>query len=358
MKIGFLITGLGIGGAEKHLFKLVPRVKFNSFIISLTNNNYIGKEIEKNGIKVYYLGLNKFNLFSVILRFGRILIREKPDILDTYLIHSNLFGRIFGRLFRVRKIISSIQNDYSDLKLLNFIDKITKNFVDLYIPNSKTLLSYIHMKNNVPPRKIKIITSGVVLKEIYNNLDKNYDIRKELGLKKNNFIAVCVARLQKQKNISTLIRAMKFVNKNISLVIVGDGSERKNLINLSKNLNLMNKIFFLGVRKDVLNIVNSSNVFILPSLKEGMSNALLEAMVLKKCCIVSDIPQNKELIKNNFNGIVFGKKNEKELAKKIERVYENQNLKSFGEEAYKVIKEKYLIKNLIKKYEKLIEKIL
>ena len=99
MNICFLITGLGMGGAERYLLNLLPKVKYNKFIISLTNLNDYGKELEKSGIKIYYLGLNEItgiNLPLVIMRFRRVIKHEKPDVLDTYLIHANLFGRVFG----------------------------------------------------------------------------------------------------------------------------------------------------------------------------------------------------------------------------------------------------------------------
>ena len=361
MKICFFITGLGIGGAEKFLVQLVPKLKFDKFVISLTNKNILGKEIEKKGVKVYYLGLNKINFFLIIFlmifRIGKILKKEKPDIVDTYLIHSNIFGRLLGRLFGVKKNISSIRNDYSDLRLLNFLERLSQNLVDLYISNSKALLNYIHYKNHVPLRKIKIIPNAIDIKKINSRLDKNYDVKLELGLKKNNYLIVCVARLHKQKNVATLIKAMDLIDNNIFLVIVGDGPERKNLIQLTVKLQLKDKIFFLGFRRDVLNIVNSSNVFILPSLKEGMSNALLEAMALKKVCIVSDIPQNKELIKDRINGIVFNQQNEKDLAKKIMEVYENENLMELGQKAFKLIENKFDLKKVLGKYEKIIKNI-
>lgn len=358
MKICFLITGLGIGGAEKYLLNLVPQLKFDKLIISLTNKSEFGKELEKKGEKIYYLGLNKFNLPLVLIKFFKIIIKENPDILDTYLIHSNLFGRVFGRIFGIKKIISSIRSDYSDFKILKFIDKLTQNLVNLYILNSRALLNYTYNLNQIPLNKIIIIPNGIDLKRIQNTIDKNFNIREELGLEKNSFIIVSVARLIKEKNLSTLIKAMKLINKNLFLVIVGDGPERKILQKISEKLNLKNRIFFLGTRKDVLNIVNSSNVFILPSLREGMSNALMEAMALKKICIVSNIAQNKELIKDNINGITFYPKNENELAKKILEIYKNEHLRSLGEEASKLIKERYDIKIIIKKYEKIIENIL
>ncbi len=355
MKICFLITGLGIGGAERHLFNLVPKLKFNVFIISLSNNNDFGVEIEQKGIKVYYLGLNKINLPLVILRLIKIIRAEKPDVIDTYLIHANLIGRIVGKILRINKIICSIRNDYSHLKTLNFLDKITQNLVDLYILNSKSLFDYVHKHNHVPIKKIKYIPNGIDLKRMYGKLDKNYDIRKELSLEKNSFVLSSVLRLIKDKNIPTLMKSLKYLDKNIFLLIIGDGTQKEYLLNLSRKLNLNDNIFFLGKRKDVFNIVNSSDVFILPSLREGMSNALLEAMALKKICIVSNIPQNRELIKNRFNGITFSPLNERELAEKIKKVYENKNLEALSQESFNLIKNKFNIKIIFKSYENIIE---
>jgi glycosyltransferase involved in cell wall biosynthesis len=351
MKVCFLITGLGIGGAEKHLLKLVPRLKFDKFVISLTNKKEIGKEIEKKGVRVYYLGLTPF----IIFKFRKIIKKEKPDILDTYLIHANIFGRIFGRIFGIKKIVNSVRNDYSDLKLLNFLDRMTKGLVDLYIVNSKALIGYIHNKNKVSLKKIKLVPNGIDLKGLYGKLNKKYDIRDELKLPKKSFIIACAARLQKQKNLPVLIKSMKFVNEKTFLVIAGGGPEKKELDNIIAKLNLQKRVFLLGERKDISNIVNSSDIFVLPSLKEGMSNALLEAMALKKCCLVSSIPQNKELIKDKVNGFIFNPKNAKGLAKNIENACKSKKLADFGEKSYVIIKKKYQIDTILKKYEKIIE---
>ena len=359
MKICFLITGLGTGGAENHLLKLVPKLKFEKFIISLTNKNSVGKQIKKEKVKIYYLGLNKFNLINVILKFRKIIKKEKPDIIDTYLIHSNIFGRIFGRMFGVKKIISSVRNDYSDLPFLNFIDKITKGLVDMYIPNSQSLINYLYKKNNVPLKKIAILPNGVDVQEIYSSLDKKYDIRKELKIAKDSFVITCVARIHKQKNIAKVVSAMRYINENIVFVIVGKDDGEKDHINyLIEKHGLEKKVFMIGRRKDIPSILNSSNVFILPSFKEGMSNALLEAMALKKCCIVSDIPQNTELIKNNKNGFVFDHNNAKDIAKIINKSKNSNRRKELGENSFKLIKEKYETKKVIVKYKEILKNIM
>ena len=355
MKICFLITGLGIGGAEIHLLNLLPSLNCDKFIISLLDLNEIGEEFGKENIKVYFLGFKSHNLLSTILKFRKIIKKEKPDIIDSYLIHSNLFGRIFGKMFGVKKIISSIRSDYSDFKLLKFLDRTTQNLVDIFILNSNALLSYTYIKNHVPIKKIKIIPNMIDLEKLYGKLDGSFKIEKKLGLEKDKFIIISVARLIHDKNISTMIKAMKLVNQNITLLIIGEGPERGSLIRLMKKLKLTN-IIFLGSRKDVLNFIKNSDIFILASIREGMSNALLEAMALKKICIVSDIPQNKELILDNVNGLTFNPKDETGLAYNIMKIYDNkQKFETLGKEAYKLINERFQFKSLIKKYENQIE---
>lgn len=171
MKICFLITGMGLGGTERHLSKLVPLLKSDKFIVSLSNIDDFGKILENQGVRIYYLGFKKFNFFSVINRFRNILQKEKPDILDSYLIHSNLFGRIFGKLFGIKKVISSVRNDYSTFRFLSFLDRITQNKINLYLINSYSLFSYVNQILRVPIRKIKVIQNGLDLEKIYTNLD-------------------------------------------------------------------------------------------------------------------------------------------------------------------------------------------
>ncbi|MBW3019689.1 glycosyltransferase [Candidatus Woesearchaeota archaeon] len=355
MKLGILITGLGVGGAENHLLKVLPKLKIPLFVVSLTNLNDVGKELEKKGIKVYYLGLRKdlINIFLVVLRFRKIIKMEKPTVLDTYLIHANLFGRIFGKLFGIKKIISSVRNDYSDLKFMNFLDKNTSRLVKLYVPNSKSLVPYLK-RNGVTKNKIKILPNCIDFEKIKKELNEKFSIKEELSLNKNDKVIVSVARLEKQKNLSCLIKAMKYLDDSFKLLLVGYGSEKDNLVKLTSELKLKERVFFLGKRKDVLNIVNSSDIFVLPSFKEGMSNALLEAMALGKKCVVSDIPQNTVVIEGYDVGISFKVKNDKDLALKIKKIIAT---KVSNKKLLEFVKNNYDVDFIVNEYKEILKEI-
>jgi glycosyltransferase involved in cell wall biosynthesis len=342
MKLGILITGLGTGGAENHLLKLLPRVKFDKFVISLTNENSIGKEIEKKGIKVYYLGMTKWNLFSTWLKVRKIIRDEKPDVLDTYLIHANILGRFVG----AKKVVNSVRNDYSDMVFLKFLDRITKRRVSLYTPNSNALKTYLHSLG-VKDSKIKVIPNGIDLKEI--KINKKYSLKKELGLNPKDIILTCVARLMPQKNQQILIETLTELDTKYKLVLVGDGPDKNKLVVLADTLKVSDRVYFLGTRKDVPNILNCTDIFILPSKKEGMSNALLEAMALGKVCVVSDIPHNTELIKNGVNGLTFKNDGFTDLVKKI--IFVNKNkAKSFELNVKKDVSDFYDVNKTVNLY--------
>ena len=189
-------------------------------------------------------------------------------------------------------------------------------------------------------KKYKVIPNGVDIQE----LEKARVLEGFEGK-----IITCVARLEAQKNYETLIKAMNHL-KGCTLLIVGEGSKRKELENLVEEEGLTEKVKFLGNRSDVPSILKRTDVFVLPSKTEGMSNALLEAMALAKPCVVSNIPQNTALIKNDENGLTFKTTDYKDLAKKI-----SQAKKSHGLKAKQTIKKEYDINKIRKQYREIIK---
>jgi len=340
MKIGYIITGLGTGGAEKHLLKTLPLSKHDKFVISLTNQNSIGKKLEKKKVKVYYLNLSKFNFILPLLNLFIILYKENPNLINTYLIHANLIGRIAGKILRI-PVINSVRNDYSYSRIYSFLDKLTSGFVKVYAPNSKSLSSYLR-KIKVPKNKI-IYLSNVIDTTEFNNLK---DIRSNFNIRKSSKVFISVARFVKQKNHKIIIDAFREYSenhKNSFLFLLGDGK----LLKEYKKKYTSKNIIFTGKVDNVKDFLYSSDTFILASSREGMSNALLEAMYLGLNCIVSNIKQNTELIDKNCG---YSFKNKSDLVKLLSS--ENK----FGKNAQKKIKRLYNLKDYYSNYEEVISK--
>jgi len=341
MKIGYIITGLGTGGAENHLLKALPEVKYDKFIISLTKNNSIGRKIEKKGIKVYYLNTNYINFPIQILKIIKILKNEKPKILDSYLIHANLICRFIGKYLNI-PVINSVRNDYSYSRIYSTLDRLTSFLVSMYTPNSFAIKDYLK-KINIPSSKIEVVNNFILSDELKN--PKN--IRDKYNINQNSKVFICVSRFVEQKNHKIIIEAFQEYNKNEKnsyIFLLGDGK----LLNEYKKKYKSKNIIFTGKSDNVKDFLYSSDTFILASSREGMSNALLEAMYMGLNCIVSKIPQNTELISKNC-GYTF--KTKAELIKLMPK--ENK----FGKNAKDKILKDYLLDNYLSKYNKIINKI-
>jgi len=351
-KILHLITGLEKGGgAEAMLLKTIPNLKKSeNAVCAIKGKGIIGKELEASGIKVFYLEMKNYFDFKVLSRYKKILNEFHPDIQVNYLIHADIFGRIFGKKFGIKKIVSYIRNRHTEFKY-SFLDRITLKKVDFLLTNSKTNLEFYRNKYNFPKNRSKCISNGI---KINNNINQDNlnNLKKELDISKNEFIITCVARLHKQKSINTLIEAggiLKRENIDFKILLCGEGKEKNNLKSLVGELKLKDNVFFLGNRNDVLEILSISNVFVLSSVKEGMSNALLEAMGIGVPCIVSNIDENKELIADKKNGLTFRLKNSFDLFEKIKYIKNNNEIADgFSERSKEIIKNNYSIDKIVK----------
>lgn len=298
-KVLHVITGLGIGGAEHMLLKTTPYLDGKHVVCSLTNDNTIGKKIEKKGVKVYYLGLHRFNILAVIFRFRKIIITERPRIINSYLVHSNIFARVFGRLFGVHKIICSVRNIHKHRFFLNLIDRLTQSLVDIYTPNSEAVRE--HLVNDLHLKEDKMIVIPNFLDPEFQDRVRNtkVDAKKEvLKIDRKHTVLTYVASFKKQKGHPYLLRAFCDLPEqhNCVLLLVGDGKEFSNIKKLARELKIHEEVRFLGNRNDVPELLAITDIFVFPSLHEGMPNALIEAAAVGLPIICTNIKENKEVV--------------------------------------------------------------
>lgn len=354
-KVLHLITGLKRkGGAEAMILKTLPNLKNTENIVCvLKEKGEMADTLEKRGIKVYDLGMNNiFNFFSGIRRYREIIEDIKPDVQVNYLIHADVFGRFFAKCFGVPKVISYIRNRHIK-PIFIFLDRITLGSCDYLLTNSESVLSFYRNNFKFPEDKSSCIPNGVVIPEELPEIDKK-SFRKELGLKDDDIVITCVASFIKQKDHETLLLAIKMLKDkgfdNVKLLLIGEGKEKKNIYNLWDELGLKDMVLFLGKRNDVPNILRISDLFVLPSIHEGMSNALLEAMLYEVPSIVSSIPENEELISHNDNGLIFNTQDPESLTENlIKAINGPEEMKRFAKKAKELVKDKYDINKIINK---------
>jgi glycosyltransferase involved in cell wall biosynthesis len=186
-----------------------------------------------------------------------------------------------------------------------------------------------YYKRLLPPRKLTYIYNGIKMPKI-ESIDI-HDTQLITQIRQKNFkIIGANAGLTKIKGLNLIIATLPFLPE-YSLIVCGDGKERRNLENLARKLNVANRCYFLGFRQNAVSYLPFYDVYAMPSISEGFSLALIEATFLKRSCVCSDIPIFREIFTDDE--VTFFSRNNKHLLKDaIEEAYAKRSEK--GNNAY------------------------
>lgn len=257
-----------------------------------------GKILQSMGCEFYKLPLKSKHPLSFAIELRHIIKRGRYDVIHVHYNDTSFFPLLIGRLYGVKKLIAHAHtyrettNMYDKLKL-HFRQKLTKIISTKCIACSKDAAISIFGKN----KNVVILKNAIDTNIFKYDTNEREKIRKELNIN-GNLVIGCVGNLGKEKNINFAIEILSDVLKikdNVKLLLIGDGTERENLMKLAKDKGIYESVYFLGRRADVNRILQGLDVFIMPSEYEGFGIAALEAATSGLPVILSD------KIPNDFN---------------------------------------------------------
>lgn len=343
-KILQVIDSLGSGGAESLLKNFVLEAKknnvFNLEIATLYPNAIFKEEIKNAGIPVWSLGLTfKYNLMGVI-KLIKLIRERKYNIIHVHLFPADIFAAIASLFLpkNIKWIFSehSVYNRRRTFKIFKILDNFTYSRYSKIICVSKQVESTLFGWMPSIKGKTKVIPNAVFVPEFLNpNHLKIYDI-------------LFVGRLTHAKGVDILLKAVKVLKdkygKNLKIAIVGDGPLKENLNNLAGELGVIKEVKFLGVRKDIGKLMESSNIFILPSRWEGLPMVVLEAMSRGMSIIATVVGGIPEVIEDGKEGLLIVSGDAESLARTMNKLLENEELREkLSQAAYKKVREKHSI---------------
>lgn len=337
-KVLHLITGLEVGGAEMMLLRILPLLEnsFSNEVCCIKGRGPIGDLLKQKGIPVHYLDLSLSSGVFLPLRFAKVVRRVKPELMVTYLIHADIFGRIMGKILGIPKIISNRRGFYLNWCSLHALDQWTSRLSDAFLVQTEHARKILSQDFHLSIAKIFTIPNGIDLSEYTFPLD-NTNKKEALGIPKENINITCVTTFKKGKGLVELILAFESLCKQypkLSLLLVGDGPLRQELEDRVQKLSSSAHIFFLSKRTDVKEILRISDIFSLPTYSEGMSNALLEAMASRLAIVTTNILVNRELLKEDISALLVPVKDVRALANALEKLIQDPLLrKSLGDRA-------------------------
>src|SRR6185437_9739051 len=320
MKILHIITGLDFGGAER---LLVNFTKYHITNHSVEIIYFKGDPRLKNEfdplVKIHHIPLN----FSTASQIRKFIKQSKPDVVHTHLGHADLLGFWACRGLKV-KLYCTMHNiwfkwnykDYFIFALYYLLFKTTARNCKV-ICISKPVKQHVISTLGVKEENAILVYNGIPNIEI--NKSKN-EIRQLLNIETSAYTVLYVGRLEKQKSIHTLLQAVSELKdriNNLRVIILGDGSLKEDLQQLSRKLGTDNTVEFRGTSMNPELYFAASDIFVLPSIFEGLPTVILEAFRTAIPIIASDIEGPKELIKDGENRLLFEVNNYKRFSELI-----------------------------------------
>lgn len=350
IKILYIIPSLSSGGAERFILDLIYNLNkdvFEPSLLMFNGGGFFLNELNETGIN--YNILNKKYKID-LLNFYKIfkyIKNSKPDIVHTQL-GGDVYGKIAAKLAGIKKIVSTEQNvNINDNKIIFFLKRWTASFSDKIIAISGAVRDDLIKNYSVPRDKIDLIFNGL-------NLSR-FSARSRSEKKEGEVVFGSVGRLSEQKNFSLLLKALsRFKNEKFKCLIVGTGDLRGELEGEAFSLELENKVFFLGEKKDIPGFLSELDFFVLPSKWEGLGVVLLEAGSLSLPVLASATGGILDVIKDNETGVLFENNNLNDLISKLNYFFDKNNhrkLESLGKNLHRLILGKFDIKKIAKKYE-------
>jgi glycosyltransferase involved in cell wall biosynthesis len=306
--VALCITDLDLGGAERCLTEIAVRIdrsRFTPVVYCLgprpsREDASCLPALAAAGVEVHCLdGRGVWQFPIVAHRLKRLLAAQKPQVIQTFLFHANLLGRIAARRAGVKVVVAGVRVAEHAARWHLWLDRLTQRWVDRYVCVSGAVADFSSQRSGLPPEKLVVIPNGIDLDKYPS--PQPADLR-QFGIAAGRRVVTFVGRLEPQKGVDRLIAtAPQWLTKlpDCDLLLLGNGPLRSSLEAAASAAGIADHVHFAGWRPDVPNILAASSLLVLPSLWEGMPNVVLEAMASRLPVVASDVEGVRELLGPN-----------------------------------------------------------
>jgi glycosyltransferase involved in cell wall biosynthesis len=304
IKVLHLITSLDTGGAEAMLTRLataMDRRRFENVVVSLTTTGPLAARISAEGIRVAAVGMSRsMPTPTALWRLYRLLRAERPDVLQTWLYHSDFCGLLAGRAARVPAIAWNIRCAQTDDRYTRGVNGVLVRILarlSLY-PDAVAVNSQagrdVHTALGYRPKHWVVLENGFNLTRFHPDPAARHALRQEIHAAESDRIIGLVARHDPLKDHDTFLRAAALLGKTspgVHFVLVGSGVDASNQVLTATidKLGIADKIHMLGARDDVPFLTAGFDIATCCSLGEGFPNVVGEAMACGVPCVVTDV---------------------------------------------------------------------
>ncbi len=332
MKVLLIVTDLEIGGTPLQVYRLAKglrRLGVDVSVCCLAGEGKVAELLRDSSIPVYPLGAKNVFDIRILYKFAKLLSVLKPDIVHSFLMHSNIVTRLIGRVVVSGKVVSTICTVEREKRWHMIMENFTHRLADVVVCISQAVMKHCITAGHISKSKLKLIYPGIDVDRI--RLAKPADA-KALNLDECRNRICFLGRCDPIKRIDLILYALEHIRNNypdldVKLIVIGDGPERANLQNLANRLGIADMVNFLGFRDDYPSILKLCKVYVLASEQEGWGVASAEAIVAGLVPVVSDVDGSREVIAG-VCGLTFPRGDWQTLAERIVeaiKLYDEKN---------------------------------
>ncbi len=356
-RVLLLTDEMEVGGTQRqivHIARHLDRERFEPSVLFFRNPSFFVGELEQDGVRVIQVEKRGRLDLGFVWRLVQTLRRERYDVMQCFAFSGELWGAVARRLLpRARRpaLISSVRGVYEWYSRWHwYIKRWVSGQSDRIIANSRMGAEYACARMGLPSGAIRVSYNGV------QSVQGAPGLRTELGVPEEGVLVLFVGRLVVHKDVPTLLKAAALLRTRVPglrVALAGDGPLRDSLAREVQALGLGDVVHLLGQRDDVPDLIESADVIVLPSLREGLSNVILEGMMGGKPVVASRAGGNIELIEHDRSGLLFDIGDAQALAVALERLARDTALRvRLGNGARQRALTEFSIPSMVQAYEK------
>jgi glycosyltransferase involved in cell wall biosynthesis len=302
MRIVYLLTSLGMGGAERLVISLAEAMEARGHSVALLVLRPRLAEEWPTHLPTFHLEMRKspFSVLASMARAHSFLCSFQPDLLHSHSFHANLMARLLTLLSPSHKLVCTVHNVYEGGWLRMMAYRLTDGLSQSTTMVSSAAAHRFLQWKAVSQERCRVITNGIGTREFLPQEKRRVCLRKQMGLK-DEFLWLTAGRIVPAKDYPNLLDAvaqLRKVSSGMQLWIAGEGEDREleSLRSFTAKLGLTDCVRWLGLRRDLPALLDAADGFVLASAWEGMPLALGEAMAMAKPVVATDVGGVRELV--------------------------------------------------------------
>jgi glycosyltransferase involved in cell wall biosynthesis len=350
-----VVEDLKIGGLERVIENFVLHAdteEFSMSVLCLSKGGAIADALRTAGRDVDILDIRNYHSPLSVARVVQWLKKKKADIVHTHGYPAGVLGRVAAIIAGSPCIIHHVHSTYLELNRRHHsMEKLLSRFSRRIICCSESVKHFVRDRENIAHDKLTVLYNGVAEPRSMDR-QSGAELRSTLGIPEGSPVVGCVASLTRHKGYRYLLEAFKETGDAV-LLIIGDGPERKELEQLSRDLEISNRVIFAGHKMDVSPYVHIMDIAVLPSSeREGLGISIIEAMALSKPVIATAVGGLPEVVEDGRTGILVKPKHSSSLATALHKLLASPHLrKDMGARGKKRYEKMFSLHEMIKKLE-------